>query len=116
MKTDSIYYEKCFPLGGYSNEKIGIKIDLTDGDNPLDAFADAKKHVEKSHKFFQDTPGYEQAKKMVDNPDDHTGRAIKQAIEAIDMFEANYPEYISKFFIPVSRQITKGIEPDYDND
>jgi hypothetical protein len=105
MTTNSIYYEKCFPLGGYSNEKIGIKIDLTPEDNPLDAFADAKKHVEKSHKFFQDTPAYEQAKKIVANPDDYTGRDVKAAQQAIELFEANYPEYIAKFFIPVSRQL-----------
>lgn len=111
MQTDSIYYEKCFPLGGYSNEKIGIKIDLSEGDNPLDAFADAKKHVEKSHKFFQDTPAYEQAKKIVSNPDDYTGRDVKQAQITIENFEANYPDYISKFFVPVSRQLNDYNEP-----
>jgi uncharacterized protein YvpB len=87
MTTDSIYYEKCFPLGGYSNEKIGIKIGLANGDSPLDAFAEAKKHVEKSHKFFQDTPAYEQAKKIVANPDDYTGRDIKKAKEAIEILK-----------------------------
>jgi hypothetical protein len=109
MTVDSIYYEKCFPLGGYSNEKIGIKINLAAGEDPIDAFAQAKLHVEKSHKFFQDLPHYEQAKKIVNNHDDFTGRQVKQAEECITAFEANYPEYLQKF-VPSSRQLTEGKE------
>lgn len=106
MNIKSIFYEKCFPLGGYSNEKIGTEIIIGPDEDPLDAFATAKKLVEKSHKFFQDLPSYEQAKKMVANPDDHTGRDISRAKEAIEVFEANYPDYLQTFNAPVSRQLT----------
>ena len=52
MKVTRIYYEKCFPLGGYSNEKVGMEVTLADGETPVEGFALAKKEVEKAHKFF----------------------------------------------------------------
>lgn len=106
MKINTISYHKVFNLGNYSNEKIGIDIALSEDDNPLDVFAEAKKQVEKSHQFFQDLPKYQQAKKMKDNPDDFTGRDIKVADEIITAFESNYPDFINTFF-PASRQLNE---------
>lgn len=106
MKITTVSYHKVFNLGNYSNEKIGIDITLGDGDNPLDAFAEAKKQVEKSHQFFQDLPKYETAKKVKQNPDDNTGRDVKVADEIITAFENNYPDYINTFF-PTSRQLNQ---------
>ena len=39
MQIEKVSYHKTFNLGNYSNEKIGIDIIITDGENPLDAFA-----------------------------------------------------------------------------
>lgn len=109
MQIEKVSYHKTFNLGNYSNEKIGIDIVLAPGEDPLDAFAEAKKQVEKSHRFFQELPRYEQAQKVVDNPDDYTGREMKAAQDIIKAFEANYPDFISKF-IPVSRQLKEAPE------
>ncbi len=107
MQIEKISYHKVFNLGNYSNEKIGVDIVIAPGEDPLDAFAEAKKQVEKSHQFFQDLPNYEQAKRIVSHPDDYTGRQVKNAEEVISVFEANYPEFIGKFVVPVSRQLTE---------
>jgi hypothetical protein len=112
MHIDKVSYHKTFNLGNYSNEKIGLDIILEPGENPLDAFAEAKKQVEKSHQFFQDLPRYEQAQKVVDSPDDYTGREMKTAQEVMKAFEANYPDFISRF-IPVSRQLNEAPQHDY---
>ncbi len=112
MQIQTVSYHKTFNLGGYSNEKIGVEIKLQENENPIDAFAEAKRIVEKSHKFFQDQPNYERAKDMVRNPDEHTGRDIKPAQEAIEAFEANYPEYIARF-TPAFRTLNR---PDELND
>ena len=104
MEITTISYHKVFNLGDYSNEKIGVDIKLTPGDNPLDVFAEAKKQVEKSHSFFQDLPKYEKAKSVVQKPDEYTGREVKQCQEIIIAFETNYPDYINTFF-PASRQL-----------
>ena len=113
MEIVTVSYHKVFNLGNYSNEKIGIDMKLSPGENVIDAFAEAKKIVEKSHKFFQDVPHYEQAKKMVENPDEYTGREVKGATEVITAFEANYPDYINKF-MPASRQLNVSMYEDED--
>lgn len=113
MKITTVSYHKVFNLGNYSNEKIGIDISLADGENPLDAFAEAKKQVEKSHQFFQDLPRYEQAKKIISNSLDFTGREVSTSYEIIAAFEANYPDFLDKFF-PTSRQLTES--PNFDNE
>lgn len=116
MQIEKISYHKTFNLGNYSNEKIGVDIVLGKDENPLDAFAEAKKQVEKSHKFFQDSPTYERAKTVVANPDDHTGREVKASEQVIQAFESNYPDYISRF-MPTSRQLTESpIEDSNDDD
>jgi hypothetical protein len=113
MNIERISYHKTFNLGNYSNEKIGIDIAVGEGENPIEVFAEAKRQVEKSHRFFVDQPGYEQAKNIVSNPDDFTGRDVKNAQEAIKAFEANYPEFLSAF-IPASRQLTEPVNDDDD--
>lgn len=115
MEIQTVIYHKVFNLGNYSNEKIGIEMKLQPGENPIDAFAEAKKIVEKSHKFFQDLPTYEMAKKVRENADDHTGREMKASLEIISAFEANYPDYLAKF-MPSSRtlEIGKG-DPDFED-
>lgn len=118
MQIEKISYHKTFNLGNYSNEKIGIDIVCGAGDDPIKVFAEAKKQVEKSHKFFVDHPNYEQATKIIDNPDEYTGRQVKTAQEVITAFEANYPEFITAF-MPTSRQLTKGERngyADYEDD
>mgnify|MGYP006363679193 FL=1 len=113
MQIETIEYHKVFNLGNFSNEKIGVTVKLQPGENPVDAFVEAKKIVEKSHKFFQDGPNYERAKTIVANPDDRTVRDVKAAEELIKAFEANYPDYISSF-TTANRTLTQGVTDDDD--
>jgi len=115
MEIQTVSYHKVFNLGNYSNEKIGVEIKLSAGEDPLDAFAEAKKLVEKSHKFFQDLPTYERAKKIVSDADNNMGRDVKAAQEVMKAFESNYPDYMGRF-MPVSRQIEQGVLHDEDFD
>ena len=50
MKVDRISYQKLFPLGVYTNERIGMEAQLQDGDVYEDCFAELKKEVEAFHK------------------------------------------------------------------
>ena len=50
MKPTMISYQKLFPLGIYINERIGIEMQLDDGDSPEVALAKAKEIVHKFHK------------------------------------------------------------------
>lgn len=49
MKIEKISYQKLFPLGAFINEKIGVEMQLDEGDNPLQVLNEAKKLVEKYH-------------------------------------------------------------------
>jgi len=112
MTVTTVSYQKTFALPGYSNEKIGVEFTISAEENPIDAFAEAKKIVEKSHLLFKDLPNYERAKEVVAKPDNYTGNEVKQCTEAIKVFEENYTEYISKFNVPITRQITNNNEDD----
>lgn len=116
MKIQTIQYHKVFNLGNYSNEKIGVDIVIAEGEDPLEAFAEAKRLVEKSHKFFIDLPSYERAKTVKNNPDDFTGREVKAAEDVIRAFEENYPDYMNKFSMPVSRTLEQGKYYDREED
>lgn len=50
MQVKSILYHQTIPTGSYANEKLGVEIELSEGDTPEQAFAYAKEIVEKIHR------------------------------------------------------------------
>lgn len=50
MKIERITYQKTFPLAPYVNEKIGVEIELSEGDKAEDTLDLAKTIVEGWHK------------------------------------------------------------------
>ena len=78
MKATKIYYQKCFNLGNYENEVIGIELEIEQGEK-------ASGVLEKARYFANSktTTGqfsiYEKYKKISENPDDYTGREVKEA-------------------------------------
>jgi hypothetical protein len=53
MKAKKIYYQKCFNLGNYSNEVIGIELEVEDGEKAEEVITEAKKFVEIQSQEFQ---------------------------------------------------------------
>jgi hypothetical protein len=49
MKIERINYQKVFPLGQYINEKLGVEIQLDEGDDFDAAMLAAKEMIEKFH-------------------------------------------------------------------
>lgn len=90
MKTKSVRYEKCFNLGNYEHEKIAVEVEVEEKDSVKEVIQQARNYVTMQSKPFQDK--YEQAQEVVNNPDDHTGRAVKSAKD----FIAN----VSKMLVP----------------
>lgn len=54
MKATKIFYQRCFNLGNYENEVIGVEVELEEGEKVKDVFENAKKCVEKMSKNKQD--------------------------------------------------------------
>jgi hypothetical protein len=65
MKPSKVTYSKTFPIGMIW-EKIGIEIDLFDGDDPRKALYEAKKTVESFH--FESNRAADKQKDEIDVP------------------------------------------------
>ena len=50
MKATKITYQRCFNLGNYENEVIGVEVEIEEGERFKDVFENAKKCVEKMSK------------------------------------------------------------------
>ena len=49
MQVRLISYHRTIPTGSYANEKIGVEIELSEGDKPEEVFLQAKQLVEDFH-------------------------------------------------------------------
>lgn len=67
MKPTKVYYERCINLGNYENEKIGIEIELEDGDTVNAAVDTARKRL--AILTRQEEPERERYQHIVDNPE-----------------------------------------------
>lgn len=84
MKTSSIHYSKVFSLGNYENEKIGVDVEVQEGDNIQVAIQHARDFVEFNHKLNGFNNELSQCEHIVSNPDDFTGLQVKRATERIE--------------------------------
>lgn len=83
MKTTQISYSKVFSLGNYENEKIGVEVEVQDGDDIQAAIQHARQFVEFNHKLNGLNSELEQCQHIVQNPDDFTGSQVRRAQERI---------------------------------
>ena len=83
MKTVTVKYEKLFNLGSFEHEKIGVEIQLEEGEKPIDALTRARNFVNNQ---FQRNKDYDDVKRInllsiVDNQDRYPENVVKAAIE-----------------------------------
>lgn len=114
MQYKTISYHKVFNLGNYSNEKIGVEIEVGEGENPVECHAEAVRYVERAHKFQKEFPTYEKAKRILADPDNYTGIEVKQAKQAVEVFENNFSEQLKSFFPNLQPQLSNASEDDLD--
>jgi hypothetical protein len=82
MKIDRISYQKIFPTGmAYLNHKIGVEVQVDEGDDWQEAFEMAKRVVEKWN--LESNPGYAVALEYMNgNPGAYSHKAEpKQSME-----------------------------------
>ena len=97
MNITTVHYHKVFNLGDYENEKISLEATLEDGESHVEAIAKLKEEVQKAHDFSGQLPKYMRAQRIANSPMDFTGNQIRDAKEAIEYFEAKYPDYIETY-------------------
>jgi hypothetical protein len=94
MKVTKISYGRVFSLGNYENEKIAIEAEVHEDEDLMRAYVDLKKTVEHAHEFRDDLRKFDEAKRIISNPDAHTGHAVKRADEFMNEFKDKYPNLI----------------------
>lgn len=84
MKTTLIHYSKVFSLGNFQNEKIGVDIEIQEGDDVQKAIQEARAFVEFNHKLNGLNSELEQQEYIINNPDEFTGGQVKMAKQRRD--------------------------------
>lgn len=81
MKATKIYYQKCFNLGNYQNEVVGIELEVGDGEKAVDVLEKAKQFVESKDLIATSIQEYENSLRIVHDPENYTGRQVREANE-----------------------------------
>lgn len=68
MKVEKIFYQKLFPTGPYSNEKIGVEVIVEPGETAEDCLTAAKNTVSEWHKQHNPDLYTEQAEIRPEKP------------------------------------------------
>lgn len=84
MKATKIYYQKCFNLGDYQNEVIGIELEVEPGEKASDVMEMARHFVNSESVSRATIETYERMKRIVENQDDYTGKQVKEAKEFLE--------------------------------
>lgn len=87
MKATKIYYQKCFNLGNYQNEVVGIELEVGDGEKAVDVLEKAKQFVDSKDFLAAGIQEYENNLRIVNSPDEYTGRQVKDAQAFLDKYD-----------------------------
>lgn len=94
MKPTKITYQKVYSLPNYQNEKIGIEVEIDVTEKASDVFQKMKSWCDTMHNGTINGEPKEvvEARYVVDYPDDHTVRRVKEAEKIISDFESQSVE------------------------
>lgn len=81
MIVKNVIYNKVFSLGNYENEKIGVEIEVQEGDDIQQVMQKARQFVEFNHSVNGYINQIDQCDHIIKNPDDFTGSQVKKAID-----------------------------------
>lgn len=84
MNVKTVTYSKVFPLGGYSNEKIGVEIEVGETDDVQKVMQQARQFVEYNHKLNGFHNELSEMEHIISNPDDFTGTQLKRARQRME--------------------------------
>ena len=84
MYTKNVTYSKVFSLGNFENEKIGVEIEIQEGDDVQKAIQEARQFVEFNHKLNGITNELESCLHVIKNPDEFTGSQVRRAQQRMD--------------------------------
>ena len=87
MEATKIYYEKCFNLGNYENEKMGVEVELEQGEEAADALCRARGLINGLFRSEKD-----KLQEIVDNPSRYNAQTYLDAKAKLEHLEdEEYP-------------------------
>lgn len=89
MKAKKIIYEKLFNLGNYTHEKIGIELEIEDGEKASEVLEKAKQFVNGLDPKKMRHEAYLAAKAISENPDNHSYGNVIKANAIVREYEQN---------------------------
>lgn len=79
MKVVQIEYKKLINTGNFEHQSLAVAVEVEDGETPHDAVKRAKAFVDAELKPRPTENEWASAKRVLENPDNYTGREVKQA-------------------------------------
>lgn len=92
MRPVKIFYQRLIATGNYEHERIGIEIELDEGDTATDALNRAKQFIDSQNTANKqcDVNKMQRLTLVVNNPDDYTGTQVKEAQRELDEMSQPY--------------------------
>ena len=87
MKAKRVYYEKCFSLGNFENQKVGIEIEIEKGEFAKMAIDKAMVYVERYNPNNEKEYKYRDACAILRNKENSTYKQVTDAEAIVKKYE-----------------------------
>lgn len=87
MKATRVYYEKCFSLGNFENQKVGIELELADDESAKESIDKAMDFVERYNPNNEREYKYRDACAILRNKENYTYKQVTDAEAIVKKYE-----------------------------
>lgn len=89
MKAVRVYYEKCFNLGNYENAKIGIEMEVEEGEHVNQVIEDTRLIIEghNPNEVDKEPEHITRARKIIANPSNQIYSVVKECEQMIAEYD-----------------------------
>lgn len=87
MNVKQIEYKKLINTGNFEHQSLSVTVELEDGETAHDAVKRAKAFVDNELQKRPEPSEWDSAKRILLNPDNYTGRQVKEAQKIVELCE-----------------------------
>ena len=93
MKATKIFYSQCFNTGNYTNQVIGVELEVEEGYTAQDVLTKAKAFVQQNDPAFAaKQAAYKRAKDIVSYPHNSSYTEVEESRKLVADFEGKFNE------------------------
>lgn len=92
MKATKIYYKKLFNLGNYSNEEIGVELQVEEGERAADVLHQARQFVNGLDPKNEQEKKYHEACEILQNKAVYNYQRVVEADQYVQEYEIKRDE------------------------